>query len=268
MKKMITLLLVVVVLVTCMATTVSAAKAGQEVTVEFVSSGNPGFGSYNAVIEYDATALELVGINEGALTANKGMFKANIDTKKVGFASFNEVTGDGVLFTATFKVLDAAEMGKTYPVTAALIEGSASSITGADVAFTIVAASVEVDECEHKWSDWTETKPASCTEPGEESRTCSVCGKVETRPSALAAHKYEWKYDENYHWQECSVCHATTEKTAHTFDSNGNCICGAKKLDDQPDTGDYATPVLTFAVVTAIGMLAAAAYVTKRKFVK
>lgn len=34
----------------------------------------------------------------------------------------------------------------------------------------------------HSFGDWTVTKEASCFEDGEESRTCSVCKHVETRP--------------------------------------------------------------------------------------
>ncbi len=31
----------------------------------------------------------------------------------------------------------------------------------------------------HLWSDWTVTKEPTCTEPGEQTRTCSRCGEVE-----------------------------------------------------------------------------------------
>ena len=34
----------------------------------------------------------------------------------------------------------------------------------------------------HDWSEWTETKPATVYEEGEESRTCSRCGETETQP--------------------------------------------------------------------------------------
>ena len=38
----------------------------------------------------------------------------------------------------------------------------------------------------HLWSDWTVTKEPTCTEPGEQTRTCSRCGEVETE--AIAAY--------------------------------------------------------------------------------
>lgn len=268
MKKMLTLLLVVVMLVTCMATTVSAAKAGDEVTIEFVSSGNPGFGSYNAQISYDAAALKLVAIKEGSLTASTGIFRGNVDTAKVGYAGVANITGDGVLFTATFKVLDAAKLNEVYNITAAVIEGSASNIANENVTFQIVGGTISV-ECEHKnWSDWTQTKTPDCVNPGEETRTCNDCGAKETRAIDAEGHILKWEYNDDQHWQVCSKCDYVSAKENHAFDENGKCICGAKRLDDQPDTGDGISPVVTFSAISMIGMLAAAAYVTKRMIVK
>ena len=63
MKKIISLLVVIVMIAT-MATTAFAAKAGETVTVDFKVSGNPGIGSYNAVINVPA-GLELVEVVEG-----------------------------------------------------------------------------------------------------------------------------------------------------------------------------------------------------------
>ncbi|MGN1306895.1 MAG: S-layer homology domain-containing protein [Faecousia sp.] len=36
-------------------------------------------------------------------------------------------------------------------------------------------------ELAHNWGGWSVTKEATCTEPGEESRVCAACGKIETR---------------------------------------------------------------------------------------
>lgn len=35
----------------------------------------------------------------------------------------------------------------------------------------------KLDEAEHTWSAWTVTASATCTEKGEEERTCTVCDK-------------------------------------------------------------------------------------------
>ncbi len=48
-------------------------------------------------------------------------------------------------------------------------------------------------ECAHEWSDWTVTTAATCTEKGEQSRTCSVCEVTETEEIAKVDHQMgEW----------------------------------------------------------------------------
>lgn len=44
-------------------------------------------------------------------------------------------------------------------------------------------------------------------------------------------HNYEYKFDAEAHWQVCSLCGDTTEKTAHTPDDRGKCVCGYQKID-------------------------------------
>ncbi|MBP5655477.1 MAG: S-layer homology domain-containing protein [Clostridiales bacterium] len=44
---------------------------------------------------------------------------------------------------------------------------------------------VEIPAKGHKWSGWNVTKAATLTSQGEESRTCSVCGRSESRKTAM-----------------------------------------------------------------------------------
>ena len=41
----------------------------------------------------------------------------------------------------------------------------------------------------HTWSDWTTTTYPTCTKKGEDTRTCSVCSKAETRPVDKLPHQ-------------------------------------------------------------------------------
>lgn len=80
------------------------------------------------------------------------------------------------------------------------------------------------------FGDWTVTKEATCTEAGQEKRTCSVCGKEETREISAKGHTWdtEWTIDveptctsEGSKSHHCLDCDAKTditviEKTAHT----------------------------------------------------
>ncbi len=42
----------------------------------------------------------------------------------------------------------------------------------------------------HDWSDWTTTTEATCTEAGEESRSCKRCGETETRATSPLGHDW------------------------------------------------------------------------------
>ena len=106
----------------------------------------------------------------------------------------------------------------------------------------------------HAWTDWTETTPPQCEQPGEETRECSVCGTTDTKPVNQTGHApaNDWTSDTNGHWHECgNNCGEKLDYAAHTFDqrvetpdySAGSadctkpakfyfsCVCGAKGTD-------------------------------------
>lgn len=65
---------------------------------------------------------------------------------------------------------------------------------------------------------------------------CSKCGY---KDAGVHEHKYEWKHDKSEHWQECSICGARTEESAHNAPSEyaGDCgvavkcsVCGYEVL--------------------------------------
>ncbi|MBR2414034.1 MAG: leucine-rich repeat domain-containing protein [Clostridia bacterium] len=97
-------------------------------------------------------------------------------------------------------------------------------LCGKQLAFEIIPAA-------HAWGEWIETKTATCTQEGEETRTCGRCGEVETQPKAMTDHDYsdEWIIDtdstcsqEGIQSRHCKNCSATidpkpVEKKEHTF---------------------------------------------------
>lgn len=150
------------------------------------------------------------------------------------------------------------------------------------------------DMVEHEWNKGEETKKATCGEDGEKTYTCKHCGKTKTEViPATGEHDYEWKYDDNQHWKECSVCGHKTDAEDHNFnwvtdkkptktefgEKHEECECGCVRnegtvidklkddLDEVPDTGDI-TPHIVLGSAALIAMLAAVAYVFKRKAVK
>ena len=78
-----------------------------------------------------------------------------------------------------------------------------------------------LDNHEHSFGNWKITKAATCTATGTKTRTCSVCGKVETATIAKVAHKYvntvvKPTYTaQGYTLHKCSVC-GTSYKDTYT----------------------------------------------------
>ncbi len=70
--------------------------------------------------------------------------------------------------------------------------------------------------CRHEWSAWTETSAPSCTEPGEQTRTCTLCGKAETK--AVQALGHDWS-ETSYEWSEdlgaCTASHVCLRDPGH-----------------------------------------------------
>ena len=229
MKKLISMLLVVFMLVTCMATTAFAAEVGDTVEVAVTVSGNPGFGCYTVNLSYDTTALKLVSLSDaGCISAGKGTFLPNAAGNCASFfvMDLNNVTGDGNLFIATFEVLDGAKAGKTYNVSASFEPGSLANANNEDITMGISGGSVTIDKpvCNHVWDEGKVTKDATCTEDGVKTYTCTVpgCGETKTEVISATGHKFgEWKVT------KAATC---TEKGEETRE----CACGEKEVREIP----------------------------------
>ena len=83
------------------------------------------------------------------------------ETRELDVTDHTEVIDPAVAATCT-------EAGKT--------EGKHCSVCG-----TVLVAQETVDALGHDYGDWTQTKEPTCTEKGEEKRTCSRCDAFETR---------------------------------------------------------------------------------------
>jgi len=92
---------------------------------------------------------------------------------------------------------------------------------------------------EHVWSDWTQTVAPGCTTEGEESRTCSHCDEVQTRPVEATGHNYE-----------SVITPPTTEAQGYT--THTCTVCGDTYVDS------YIDPIVviengTYVIYTAEG---------------
>ncbi len=125
------------------------------------------------------------------------------------------------------------------------------------------------------------TSSGEATEHDDE--ICTVCGFIiqPAFPHTGHAPSAEWSKNETHHWRECIGCSQRIERAEHSYDSNGECICGAKTeaedathaTSDVAETNKEApngegckttiigTP-LAFMLVTALGC---AAVFTKKR---
>ena len=152
-----------------------------------------------------------------------------------------------------------------------------------------------IAKLEHTWDKGTVTKEPTCTETGVKTYKCTKCG--ETRTETIDALGHDWSgweaVDAEYHAHICRTCGEHADKEAHTFEwkidtkpgadhtglkheechkcgykrNQGTVIPAVPGLDDVPQTGDI-TPYIALGFLSMISMVAAAAYVIKRKFAK
>ena len=103
---------------------------------------------------------------------------------------------------------------------------------------------------EHEWSDWTVTTEATCTEAGEETRSCE-CGETETREIAALGHDYEAVVtaptctEKGYTTYTCSRCGDSyvadyTDALGHT---EGEAVKENEKAADCVNDGSYDSVV-------------------------
>ena len=82
---------------------------GDEFSIQVDIIGNPGFAAAAFQIIYDSGAFELLGFGPDGMIRN-GMFE-NLEQSSVGFFTGSNINGDGLLFSANFRVKAEAPDG-------------------------------------------------------------------------------------------------------------------------------------------------------------
>ena len=93
----------------------------------------------------------------------------------------------------------------------------------------MISAGTETPFAEHTYGEWVETAEPTCTEPGEETRTCAVCGDFETRPVAATGHTIG-------EWVETTEPTCTEDGEREAFCKE----CGERFTEPVPATGHTA----------------------------
>ena len=190
-------------------------EGNQSVDATLTFNNNPGVCSLILYVYYDE-ALTLNSLTNGVifnaneLTAGNNLRRdpdfrpASISAfnacgvdmagKKMAIALFdsddlvNDYTTSGVLLNLNFTAPDVLEGNYAFGV----VSNPGEIHNNANVNINVVRTAGEIvvreSVCDHVWSAWATTTSATCTEAGEQSRTCSVCGKVETQVIPATGH--------------------------------------------------------------------------------
>lgn len=265
MKKFLSAVLAVMMLITCFATVAFAAddvsvsgntvkaNAGDTVTVDFTVTGE--HAGYQIAVSAEG-GLKITG------AAGDVQFKPAVGN--VVYFNMSNVTSSS--FSLTVEIPAGTPYGE-YDIKANVQEMVNASIEdlGTDVSYGKVI--LEAPKCDHnyegkvttepgcetkgvmtytcskcgdsyteeipanghKFGDWKVTTEPDCTNDGVETRACSVCGEKETRPVDATGHDHnnEWSTDGENHWHECD-CGDKADLGKHVDkDNNDKCdVCG------------------------------------------
>ncbi len=84
------------------------------------------------------------------------------------------------------------------------------------VVFSAVCLSSCDKDCTHKWGEWKTVAEASCTETGEQERTCSLCNETEKKTDVAVGH--QWKQATCTEPKTCLNCSLTEgEAMGHSW---------------------------------------------------
>lgn len=211
---------------------------GDEVSVTVSLTSNPGIAGLVFSLTFDNKVLKLVDVKEPANTDDEFIFYEPIikddainDTSinYIGYAfasGKSNITKTGIVYTATFKILDEAAIGTTQLNIAGRNGQDTADVSSIDekaVPIEVTAGSVTVT-CEHKHTETMKTA-ATCTKDGLEVVTCKDCKEViSSTVLKSTGHKYgDWIVDkavtcteDGEEYRECSVCHnKITQKIEH-----------------------------------------------------
>lgn len=208
---------------------VSAEKGGT-VTVNVSLSNNPGIYGIKVKAEYDSSVLQLKSMSNGNVfpaseaicNEAKGVYVANS-------SDFNNVTGNGTLFTLEFKVLDGADAA-SCKVSVKLEK--AQNVDGGKIDVSGGSGKVTVEKCIH--NKQTQTVAATCETEGETKVVCTKCGEVfETNKIPATGHK---------NTEIRNKVDATTTTEGYTGDTYckdcGKLIASGTKIEKLPSKSD------------------------------
>lgn len=178
-----------------------SGKPGETIEVPVHLVENPGIVSLYLSIGYDAEVLKLNSITDSGLLPDYMAGEKDANPFAVSWELASATKNDeskGTLVILSFTILQDARLGDTEITVGQLTDNVPYDVDLNDVAFVYHAGkvTVEAQQHDHIYGNWTEIKKATCTQAGEEERLCTVegCSEKETRIIPALGHEYgEWK---------------------------------------------------------------------------
>ena len=270
MKRFLSILLSIAVMVTMCMTPVSAenlptvtvssiedaAAIGQDVKVTVSIANNPGFTNFDWLVKYDTDRLnlkafettfkyEVFGNAMDISYLNPLLVESYVSTGKISAAGTSVYTespdGSGVLFNLVFTVKENAPSGKAaVSIVSNNIENDRVALTFDYVAGYVNVNGIDCDEG-HDWGDWQTITEPTCEEEGLKFHTCEreYCGIEETEAIPELGHSYgKWtEVDEYTHKKVCANDEDHVLTGDHNFVDDVCTECGYEK----ETTGDSTT---------------------------
>ncbi len=182
-------------------------RAGETVTVTVKISGCS-TASLGIIPSYDTGTFELVS-GEWLVS---GSMLADFSDGCAVIAYTSPTAFNGDVFRFVLKAKAAAKPAK-YSVTCEIQAEGYDTVNP--------AAELAIACNQHSYGAWTQTKAATCTAKGTETRTCSACGAEETRDVAAKGHtwgsytatKQPTCTAEGSETRTCSTCKATESRS-------------------------------------------------------
>lgn len=196
----------------CVDTTVDAVMADGKLT-----------------IRYDSQKLQFLSAKAGEAWRDNTDLSLQVNSNEadklvLAFAG-EEPAMVGTVISLSFQAIAEG-------ASAVMVTEKGSYVTGAED-YTLEARTV-VEVGGHSWSEWKVIKAATCTEAGEESRTCLNCGEVEKRTLPATGHAWgEWVVTKGATCteagEETRTCTACGEKETRAIAATGSHTWGEWK---------------------------------------
>ena len=167
-------------------------------------------------IRYDSQKLQFLSAKAGEAWRDDTDLSLQVNSSEAGRLVL-AFAGEEPAMVGT--VIDLSFQAVAEGASAVMVTEAGSYVTGAEH-YTLEARTV-VEVGGHNWSQWQVSKAATCTEPGEKTRTCTLCNEEETQAiPANGAHSWgEWKTIQEatcttngVQERECSLCHEKETK--------------------------------------------------------